>query len=45
MKLVVCFDGTWNEVSTRTNVWKLKQDIDCSGEADTQAKYIEGIGR
>lgn len=44
MKLVVCFDGTWNEVSTRTNVWKLKQDIDCSGEADTQAKYIEGIG-
>ena len=44
MKLVVCFDGTWNEASTRTNVWKLKQDIDCSNDADTQATYIEGIG-
>ena len=44
MKLVVCFDGTWNEASTRTNVWKLKQDIDCSGGTDTQAAYIEGIG-
>ena len=42
MKLVVCIDGTWNEASTRTNVWKLKQDLDCSG--DTQATYIEGIG-
>ena len=42
MKLVICFDGTWNEASTRTNVWKLKQDLDCSG--DTQATYIEGIG-
>ena len=30
MKLVVCIDGTWNEASTRTNVWKLKQDIDAS---------------
>ncbi len=44
MKLVVCFDGTWNEASTRTNVWKLKQDIDCSAGTDTQATYIEGIG-
>lgn len=44
MKLVVCFDGTWNEASTRTNVWKLKQDIDCSADSDTQATYIEGIG-
>ena len=44
MKLVVCFDGTLNEASTRTNVWKLKQDIDCSDDADTQATYIEGIG-
>lgn len=44
MKLVVCFDGTWNEASTRTNVWKLKQDIDCSDDSDTQATYIEGIG-
>ena len=42
MKLVVCIDGTWNEASTHTNVWKLKQDLDCSG--DTQATYIEGIG-
>ena len=42
MKLVVCIDGTWNEASTRTNVWKLKQDLGCSG--DTQATYIEGIG-
>ena len=44
MKLVVCLDGTWNEASTRTNVWKLKQDIDCSTRTDTQATYIEGIG-
>ena len=44
MKLVVCVDGTWNEASTRTNVWKLKQDLDCSPESDTQATYIEGIG-
>ena len=44
MKLVVCIDGTWNEASTRTNVWKLKQDLDCSPESDTQATYIEGIG-
>lgn len=44
MKLVVCFDGTWNEASTRTNVWKLKQDLDCSPGSDTQATYIEGIG-
>ena len=44
MKLVVCFDGTWNDASTRTNVWKLKQDIDCSVGSDTQATYIEGIG-
>lgn len=44
MKLVVCIDGTWNEASTRTNVWKLKQDIDCSSGTDTQATYIEGIG-
>ena len=44
MKLVVCLDGTWNEASTRTNVWKLKQDIDCSADTDTQATYIEGIG-
>jgi len=44
MKLVVCFDGTWNEASTRTNVWKLKQDLDCSAGSDTQATYIEGIG-
>ncbi len=44
MKLVVCLDGTWNEASTRTNVWKLKQDIDCSAGTDTQATYIEGIG-
>ena len=44
MKLVVCLDGTWNEASTRTNVWKLKQDIDCSAGADTQATYVEGIG-
>ena len=44
MKLVVCIDGTWNEASTRTNVWKLKQDLDCSPESDTQAMYIEGIG-
>lgn len=44
MKLVVCFDGTWNEASTRTNVWKLKQDIDCSVGSDTQATYVEGIG-
>lgn len=44
MKLVVCFDGTWNEASTRTNVWKLKQDIDCSAGANTQATYVEGIG-
>ena len=27
MKLVVCFDGTWNEASTRTNVWKLKHRL------------------
>ncbi|MBR5550002.1 MAG: DUF2235 domain-containing protein [Kiritimatiellae bacterium] len=44
MKLVVCIDGTWNYASTRTNVWKLKQDLDCSPESDTQATYIEGIG-
>ena len=44
MKLVVCLDGTWNEASTRTNVWKLKQDIDCSAGTDTQATYVEGIG-
>ena len=44
MKLVMCLDGTWNEASTRTNVWKLKQDIDCSADMDTQATYIEGIG-
>ncbi len=44
MKLVVCIDGTWNEASTRTNVWKLKQDLDCSPESDTKATYIEGIG-
>ena len=44
MKLAVCIDGTWNEASTRTNVWKLKQDIDCSAGADTQAAYVEGIG-
>ncbi|MBQ6137991.1 MAG: DUF2235 domain-containing protein [Kiritimatiellae bacterium] len=44
MNLVVCFDGTWNEASTRTNVWKLKQDIDCSPGSGTQATYIEGIG-
>ena len=44
MKLVVCIDGTWNEASTRTNVWKLKQDLDCSPESSTQATYIEGIG-
>ena len=44
MKLVVCIDGTWNEASTRTNVWKLKQGLDCSAEADTQATYVEGIG-
>ncbi len=44
MKLVVCIDGTWNEASTRTNVWKLKQDLDCSPGSDTQATYIEGIG-
>ena len=30
MKLAVFFDGTWNEPSTRTNVWKLRQDLDCS---------------
>ena len=44
MKLVVCIDGTWNEASTKTNVWKLKQDLDCSPESGTQATYIEGIG-
>lgn len=44
MKLVVCIDGTWNEASSRTNVWKLKQDIDCSLSADTQATYVEGVG-
>jgi len=44
MKLVVCIDGTWNEISTRTNVWKLKQDIDCSAGSGTQATYVEGIG-
>ena len=44
MKLVVCLDGTWNEASTRTNVWKLKQDVDCSAGAGTQATYVEGIG-
>ncbi len=44
MKLVVCIDGTWNEASTRTNVWKLKQDIDASRGSGVQATYIEGIG-
>ena len=44
MKLAVFFDGTWNEPSTRTNVWKLKQDLDCSVGTDTKATYIEGIG-
>ena len=44
MKLAVFFDGTWNEPSTRTNVWKLKQDLDCSADTDTKATYIEGIG-
>ena len=37
MKLVVCIDGTWNEASTRTNVWKLKQDIDASRGSGVQA--------
>jgi len=44
MKLAVLFDGTWDEPSTRTNVWKLKQDLDCSAGTDTMATYIEGIG-
>ena len=44
MKLVVCIDGTWNEASTRTNVWKLKQDIDASRGSGVQATYIDGIG-
>ncbi len=44
MKLVVCIDGTWNEASARTNVWKLKQSLDCSPESGTLATYIEGIG-
>lgn len=44
MKFVVCFDGTWNEASTHTNVWKFKEDLDCSDDADTRVTYIEGIG-
>ncbi len=44
MKLVVCIDGTWNDASMQTNVWKLKQDLVCGSDSGVKATYVEGIG-
>ncbi len=45
-RLVVCFDGTWNNVESRTNVSRLFESIHDSGPDGSQLKfYDEGVGR
>lgn len=44
--LVVLFDGTWNNRSTRTNVIRMRESIRTVGRADTAQPccYDEGVG-
>ncbi len=46
-RLVICFDGTWNKVESRTNVSRLLEvvlDRDASG-IDQYKFYDDGVGR
>lgn len=44
-RLVVCFDGTWNTVESRTNVSRLFETIlDSSTEGEQLKFYDQGVG-
>ena len=44
--VIVLFDGTWNDPKDKTNVVRMRESIDSSGEHDlTQpCRYLEGVG-
>lgn len=43
MNIAIFFDGTWNTIEDKTNVWKLKQDL-AADKVNVIGHYIEGLG-